>query len=519
MQKEVLFGKDAREKLLSGAQKITNAVKVTMGAMGKCVLIGEAYYGDNGLTPLKNKVTKDGWTVTKYFQLPDPIEQRGAMMIAEAATKTMEEAGDSTTLTCVLAESLITSGMELIENGVNSQLIKKELDAALVYVIDELKKISIPVRGDNKRIKQIATVSANNDTEIGQLIADAYLKIGDDGVIDIEESKGVRTEIKITDGIKFDKGWVSNAFVNNRAKETCEFIEPLILLYEKRITHHTQIIEAVKVASENGRPLLIICEDADEEGLAFLAMNNLQKRVMVCVVKSPEFGDNRREYMEDIAMITGATYISDTKGVDIKNITIDELGEAKKIVVSKTETIIIEGMGNPEIINDFVNDLKMNLVQTETEELKYPIEKRIARLTGGVAVIYVGAATEVELREKMDRVDDAVRATKSAIAEGFVAGGGSSLLNINTKFHLMNHALISPIKQICENAGVKKDIIDMFSFDSNKNIGYNVLTNKMSDMISDGIIDSTKAIRCALTNAVSVAGMVLTSECVIITTQ
>lgn len=528
MTKAVHFGEESRNKILKGVQAITEAVRVTMGANGKCVLIGNAVYGNDGMVQLPTLVTKDGWTVTKHFELSDPVENRGAMMIKEAATKTVEQVGDATTCTCVLAEAIISKGIELINKKANSQELKRGIDAAAEYVVNELKNISTPVRGDLERVRQIATVSANNDKYIGNLIADAISKIGYDGVIDIEASKGVETEIKISDGIKFDKGWISPLFVNNPAKETCEYENPFILLYEKKITHHSQVQKALEICMAQGKPLLIICDDADEEGLAFLAVNNYQKRVMVCAVKSPEFGNMRRDWMEDIALLTGGSYVSDIRGVKIQDIEVNGFGRAKKVIVSKTETVIIGGDGNQAMIEDFVNNLKMNLTQAKTEDEKDPIEKRIARLQGGIAVIQVGAATETELKEKMDRVDDSVRATKAAIAEGFVAGGGTAFLRIPEPttdatgyciagWNIVFDALETPFKQICFNAGVDGDKKLSEVVKSSGNIGYNVLTNKIEDMVEAGIIDSTKALRCALTNAVSVAGMVLTSECSITT--
>lgn len=533
MQKQVLFGKDSREKIMSGVKQITDAVRVTMGANGKCVLIGNAVWGNDGMVNLPTIVSKDGWTVTKHFDLADPIENRGAMMIKEAATKTVEQVGDATTCTCVLADAMIQEGMALINNGANSQEIKKGMDKATEIVISELKKVSTPVRGDLERVRQIATVSANNDHTIGDLIADAISKIGYDGVIDIEPSKGMETEIKVFDGLKFDRGWISALFVNNPAKEICEFESPFILLYDKKVTHHTQIEKALNLVMQKGRPVLIICDDVEDEGLAFLAMNNYQQRIKVCAVKSPEFGDGRRDWMEDIALLTGGTYMSDIRGVGIKSITLDDLGEAKKVIVSKTETIIVDGKGTKEKIEELVNNLKMNLTQAKTEEDRLPIEKRIARLTGGIAVIQVGAATETELKEKMDRVDDSVRATKAAIAEGFVAGGGTAFAKIAPKIFITKTsptsfelgqqiicaALSKPLKQIVENAGIESEEIWLKVVSAKPNEGYNALTGKIEDMLDSGIIDSTKALRCALQNAVSVAGMVLTSECSIITTS
>ena len=527
MQKEILFRKESRDRLLKGVQKITDAVRVTMGAAGKCVLIGNAVYNDGFLYHLPTIVSKDGWTVTKHFELQDPVENRGAMMIKEAATKTVEQAGDATTCTCVLAESLITNGMKLIDEGANSQELKKGMDKALEYVIDELKKMSVPVKGDIERIRQVATVSANNDKVIGDLVAAAYEKIGNDGVINIEASKGTATEIKIGDGFEFERGWVSHMFINNRAKEICEFENPYILLYDKKISSHVQIDKALALAKHN--PLVIICDDAIEQGLAYLAMNTYDKRIRCCVVKAPEFGDARADFMEDIALLTGGIYVSDIRGVNIKDVTDRHFGRADKVVVSRNATSIVGGKGNKGAVEDFINDLKMNLVEAKTEEEKYPIEKRIARLTSSVATIQVGAATETELNEKLDRVDDAVRATKAAISEGFVAGGGTAFLRISLPIvaglknddlaegcDLIFESLKKPLLQICENAGVEwSEVLDeVLARDGD--MGYDALSGKIVDMVEAGIIDSTKALRCALTNAVSVAGMVLTSECSII---
>lgn len=528
MIKEVLFGSESRERILAGVQKITKAVAVTMGAAGRCVLIGEATYGNDGIVNLPTKVTKDGVTVARHFSLSDAVENRGAMMIIEAATKTMQEAGDSTTATCVLAENIISNGMKLINEGANPQQLKKGMDNALVYVVKELKKLSTPVKGDIERIRQIACVSSNNDNVIGDLIADAYSKIGDEGIIDIEASNGVATEIKISDGFKIDRGWISPLFVNNPAKEICEYDNPLILLYDKKITHHTQIERAIGVSIQENKPLLIICEDAEEEGLAYMAINTYQKRFRVCAVKAPEFGNLRREWMEDIALTTGGDYVSDLHGLDIKEVELSNFGQAEKVIISNTETVIKGGKKNQEKFDEFIADLKMNLTQAKTEDEKYPIEKRIARLNSSVATIQVGAATETELKEKLDRVDDSVRATRAAISEGFLAGGGTAFLRIKFPeieggsklidgMELVFESLVMPLKQICENTGVNGELILAKVLDKSGNIGYNALTDEIVDMVEAGIIDSTKALRCALTNAVSVAGMVLTSECSIIT--
>ena len=532
MNKKTLYGSEARAKVLEGVKKISAAVKVTLGGAGRNVLIAQSAVIDYGVHNLPIEVSKDGYRVTQRFDLDDPFEKVGVLMIKEAAQKTVDQAGDATTSTVVLAEAIITEGIKLIDAGMNPMELKKGIDKGVECVVEELRKSSVAIKGDIEKIRQIATVSANNDEEIGNLIADAFSKIGDEGVIDIEASRSVNTEIKISDGYKFDKGWVSPLFINNKEKQICEFIDPLILLYEKRVTHHTQVERALTLAMQKGKPILIICEDADEEGLAFLAMNTIQKRIQCCVVKSPSFGDLRREEMEDIATLTGGTYISDSKGVGVKEIEIENFGSAKKVIISKEETVIIGGNADAESFTDLINELRMNLTQAKNEDEKFPIEKRIARLTGGVAVIQVGAATETAMKEKLDRVDDAVRATKAAIAEGYVVGGGIALLRINplTKVEpnetegfragvkLIISILSEPFKQICVNAGADKDKCLENVLRGTYNDGYNAKTGKIEDLLKAGIIDPVKALRCALQNAASSATMILTSEAMIVDT-
>jgi chaperonin GroEL len=529
MNKTVLFGKEARDKILAGVKKITDAVRVTMGSSGKCVLIGDASYADGFMIQHPTIVTKDGYTVTKHFSLPDLIENRGALMIKEAAQQTVNEAGDATTCTCILADAIVSEGMKYIDAGANSQELKKGIDSAVELVVQKLKEISIPVGNDNEKIFNIATVSANNDTSIGRLIADAYKKIGSYGVIDIEPSSGLKTEIKLTDGVKIDRGWVSNLFVNNRSKETCEFNDCLILLYDKRVNHYTQLERALHLAQQKNSPILIICEDLDEQGLGFLALNVARGTIKACAIKSPEFGDARREWMEDLELLTGATYISDLKGIGIKEVEFEHFGFAKKVVVSRNETVIVGGDIKPNQLDEFVTDLKINLTQCKNEDERFPIEKRIARLTGGVAVIQVGAATETEMKEKLDRFDDAVRATKAAISEGFIVGGGIAFIRIAEEFNhpidapsdfelgkkLLIDILSRPFKQMIDNVGweiqpkYEKILVEK------GNIGYNTRTGEICDLIEAGIIDSTKALRCALINAASIAGMILTTETLI----
>lgn len=529
MNKIVLYGEESRSKLLAGVDKIVRAVACTMGAAGKNVLIGDAIYHDGWLIPTPIRVSKDGYTVAKYFDLVDPIEQRGAMMIKEAATKTVEEAGDATTCTCVLAGALISEGSKKINAGANSQQIKKGMDTALIHVLESLTKMSIIVKGDKSRINQIATVSANNDTEIGKLISDTFETIGEDGIIDIEPSKGLITETKITDGYRLNRGWLSPWFINNRAKETCEFTNPLILMYQNKINHHTQIDMALDIAVAENRPLLLICDDCVDEALAYLSINTQNKSISACAVKSP-FGDNKNEEMEDIALLTGGIYLSDIKGIDIaKEMELSLFGQAGKVIVSKNEAVIISGVKDEAKFDEMIADLRMNLTQAKTEDERFPIEARIARLTGSTAVIMVGAATETEMKEKMDRVDDAVRATKAAISEGGLAGGGTGFIRVkndiqtypnadfNSGIEIVFNALEMPLKQICQNAGMNELNILVKIKSANGNVGYNVLADKIEDMAEAGIIDSTRALKSAITNAVSVAGMILTCECCIIT--
>lgn len=531
MRKQTLYGKEAREKVMEGVKKIAAAVKVTLGPMGRNVLISQSAVIDYGVHSFPIHVTKDGYTVAKAFDLDEPFEKAGVLMVKEAAQKSVNQAGDGTTSTILLTESIVIEGVRLIEAGANPMELKSGIDAAVDHVVSELKKMAIPIRGDLEKIRQIATVSANNDKKIGDWIAQAFEKIGEDGVIDIEDSKGVTTEIKLTDGYKFDRGWVSPLFINNKEKQLCEFIDPLILLYEKKVTHHSQVHNAIKLALEMTRPILIICEDADEEGLAFLAMNTMRNNIQCCVVKAPGFGHSRREEMEDIATLTGGTYISDSKGTGIKEVSFEHFGQAKKIIVTKEETIIIGGNSNKEQVDTLLNELKMNIASAKNEDEKYPIEKRIAKLTGGVAVIQVGAATETEMKENLDRFDDSVRAVKAAISEGYLPGAGTSFIRIaqgmwnpdsrtdfSNGFQIIAEILGDPLLQICTNAGVDAaKVLEGVKLNQGA-VGYNAKTGRMEDLILTGIIDPAKVLRCALQNAASAASMILTSEVLIVDT-
>lgn len=516
MNKKTLYGAEARAKLLSGVKKIAAAVKVTLGPMGRNVLISQSMVVDYGVHNLPIHVTKDGYTTTRGFEInDDPFEQAGVLMIKEAAQKSVDQAGDGTTTTVVLAEAIVAKAIELIENGSNPVELKRSIDKGVQEVVDQLKQMAIPIKGNNDRIRQIATISANNDIEMGNLIADAFAKIGEEGIIDLEAGQSVNTEIRIADGYKWDKSWVSPSFINNKEKQTCEFENPVILLYDKRITHHTQIVRALELVMKSGRPLLVVCEDAAEEGLATLAINNLQGRIKICVVKAPEFNEKRREAMEDIALLTGATYVSDIRGIDIKELEWDHFGHASKALVTKDETVIIGGHGDKAAIEDLLNELKMNLTQAKNEDEKAPIERRIAKLKGGVAVIEVGAATETEMKEKLDRYDDAVRAVKAALSEGYIVGAGTAFLRVNTSSEIINSVLSAPLKQICDNSGVESDKIVSEIKSLQGNMGYNAKTDKVEDLIEAGVIDPVKVLRCALTNAGSSAGMIITTEALI----
>ncbi len=525
MNKKTLYGKEARAAVLAGLNKIADAVVTTLGPAGRNVLISESVVVDYSTRNLPISVTKDGYRTTQAFQLQDPFESVGVTIAKECAQKTVNQAGDGTSSTILLLRAMVKRGVELVDNGANPMELKRSLDKAVEYVVSELKKMATPIKGDIEKIRQIATISGNNDPEIGEWIAKAFEKIGEDGVIDLEPSSGVTTEIKISDGYKWNNGWGSTSpyFINQPDKQICEFENPLILLYEKTINHNTQIETAIRLSLSAGRPLLIVCEDVKDHGLSFLAMNTIQKNIQCCVVKAPAFGNERRLEMEDIAMLTGGTYISDSKGIDIKKVTLGNLGKAKKVVVSKDDTVIIGGVADASSVTNVLNELKMNLAQAKNEDEKAPIEKRIAKITGGVAVIQVGAATETEMKEKMDRFDDSVRAVKAAISEGFVCGAGTAFLRIPIPVEEMSGAsgllyevLQDPLVQICKNAGIE-DVAGTVKrvCCAAGNIGYNAKTDKIEDLVLSGIIDPVKVLRCALQNSASSAGMILTSEVII----
>lgn len=524
MHKKTLYGREAREKLLSGINKITDAVAVTLGPQGRNVLIAQVIEANYATHSLPIEVTKDGYRVTQRFDLEDFFERAGIVLVKECCQKSVDQSGDGTTSTAILMRHMVQDGIKEIEAGANPMELKKEMDTAVKRVVSVLKTRAIQVRNDNEKLFQIATISANNDIEMGRMVADAFKKIGHEGVVDIEAGKSVNTEIKIASGYRFDKSWISPYFMTHREKQIAEFENPLILLYNRIITHHTQIQKAMEIAIKASRPVLIICPDAKDEGLAYLVLNVLKQNIKCCVVRAPGIGEAQREEMEDLAILTGATFMADNRGNDIKAIEFKHFGSAKKVIVTKDETIIIEGESDKDALQSLLNELRMNKTQTKNEDEAAPIEKRIAKLTGGVAVIQVGAATDTEMKEKMDRFDDSIRAVKSAIAEGYTVGAGTALLRIASGSRIVDSAMAMILRQICDNIGLKKrqwwefwkpkHIFDQVK-DATGNMGYNAKTGKVEDLIVAGVLDPVKVLRCAVQNAASSAGMVLTTECLI----
>lgn len=509
---QILYGTEARNKLRIGINKIADVICVTLGPAGRNIISGKSIPTQQGIQHYMPDVSKDGVGISRQIILDDHLENIGAMLLKDACEKTMSQAGDGTTTTCLLTRSIIEKAIPAIENGTNPMEIKRELDIECAYIVEQLKQMAIPVGSDIEKIRQVATVSANNDPSIGDLIAEAFKKIGMDGMIDIEEAKGVKTEIKLTDGFKFDRGYVSPYFITDQAKNECELIEPYILLYDKKLTLLKPLENILTSVIQDQRPLLIICDDADGQALASFTMNAAQGKLRSCIVKCPEFTETKREAMEDLAIVTGAIYINEEKGVSLENADKSFLGKAAKVIISKDETIIVAGNKDQTALTACLDNLKMNLVKAEGIE-KDKIEKRIARLQGGIAVLSVGAPTETEMKERKDRCDDAIRATKAAISEGFVAGAGTAFLRVqDIKNPILKEVLKEPLKQICTNAGVDGEQILKQVLGLNGSMGYNAKTDKIEDLIESGIIDPLKVVRCSLENAVSVAGMILTSE-------
>lgn len=521
MAKIVSFDSEARAKLKSGIDQLANAVKVTLGPKGRNVVIQKSFGA-----PI---ITKDGVTVAKEIELEDAVENMGAQMVKEVASKTADAAGDGTTTATVLAQAMVNAGMKYVTAGANPMDLKRGIDKAVSTVIADLKSQSEVVGSDFGKIKQVASISANNDDEIGSLIADAMKRVTKDGVITVEEAKGTDTYVDEVIGMQFDRGYLSPYFITNTENMTTEYDNPLILIHDKKISNVQEIVPILEKAVQTGRPLLIIAEDVDSQALGTLVVNRLRAGLKIVAVKAPGFGDRRKAMLEDIAILTGGVVISDEKGYKLENATLEELGQAEKITVDKDNTTIVNGKGQQADINSRIGQIKAQIETTTSDYDKEKLQERLAKLAGGVAVLYVGAATEVEMKEKKDRVDDALHATRAAVEEGIVAGGGvalvraiSSLTDLkganedeNLGILIVKKALESPLRTIAENAGVDGSVVLQAVANAKGANGYNARTDQYEDLKKAGVIDPTKVTRVALENAGSIASMVLTTECVI----
>ena len=521
MAKEIHFNSDARDSLKEGVDALANAVKVTLGPKGRNVVI-EKIYGCPS-------VTKDGVTVAKEIELEHKIENLGAQMVKEVASKTADLAGDGTTTATVLAQAIITHGLKNVAAGANPMDLKRGIDKAVTSVVAELKKISQSVGDDNSKIEQVASISANNDSTIGKLIAEAMAKVKKEGVITVEEAKGTETYVDVVEGMQFDRGYLSPYFVTNADKMTADLEQPMILIYDKKISNMKELLPILEPVAQSGKTLLIIAEDVDGEALATLVVNKIRGSLKIAAVKAPGFGDRRKAMLEDIAILTGGTVISEERGFKLESATIDMLGTAEKITLDKDNTTIVNGAGNHEDIKARVNQIKAQIETTTSDYDKEKLQERLAKLAGGVAVLYVGAASEVEMKEKKDRVDDALAATRAAIEEGFVPGGGVALVRAGqvltsmkgenddetTGIAIVYRAIEEPLRQIVENAGMEGSVVVAKVKEGKGDFGFNAKTDEYQNMYEAGIIDPTKVTRIALENAASVSGLLLTTEATI----
>ncbi|MBK6481605.1 MAG: chaperonin GroEL [Chitinophagaceae bacterium] len=522
MSKLINYTTDARDRLKKGVDALADAVKVTLGPKGRNVVI-EKKYG----APL---ITKDGVTVAKEIELEDPIENMGAQMVKEVASKTADVAGDGTTTATVLAQSMITVGLKNVAAGANPMDLKRGMDRAVEKVIDHLKSQSQNVGNDNKKIEQVATISANNDTEIGKLIAEAMAKVKKEGVITVEEAKGTETTVEIVEGMQFDRGYLSPYFVTNPDKMEADLERPYILIYDKKISSMKDLLPILEKVAQTGAPLLIIAEDLEGEALATLVVNKIRGTLKVTAVKAPGFGDRRKEMLEDIAKLTGGIVISEEQGYKLESATVAYLGKAEKIVVDKDNTTIVNGAGKKADILARVNQIKAQIESTTSDYDKEKLQERLAKLSGGVAVLYIGAASEIEMKEKKARVDDALHATRAAVEEGIVPGGGVAYIRTiesleklksanddeETGIQIIRRALEEPLRQIAINAGLEGSIVVQKVKEGKGDFGFNARTEVYEKMFAAGVIDPTKVTRVALENAVSIASMLLTTECVIV---
>ncbi len=522
MAKDIKFDIEARDGLKRGVDALANAVKVTLGPKGRNVIIGKSFGGPT--------VTKDGVTVAKEIELKDPLENMGAQMVKEVASKTNDLAGDGTTTATVLAQAIVKEGLKNVAAGANPMDLKRGIDKAVEAIVADLAKQAQVVGSDSEKIKQIASISANNDEVIGDLIAKAFGKVGKEGVITVEEAKGTDTYVDVVEGMQFDRGYLSPYFVTNPEKMNVELENPYILLYDKKVSSLKELLPILEPVAQSGKPLLIIAEDVDGEALSTLVVNKLRGALKIAAVKAPGFGDRRKAMLEDIAILTGGTVIAEESGYTLENTTLEMLGTAEKVTIDKDNTTLVNGAGSADMIKNRVNQIKGQMETTTSDYDKEKLQERLAKLAGGVAVLYVGAASEVEMKEKKDRVDDALHATRAAVEEGIVAGGGVALLRAKsvlekikpenadeaTGIQIVSRAVESPLRTIVENAGLEGSVVVAKVSEGKGNFGYNAKTDEYVDMLKAGIIDPKKVTRVALENAASVSGMILTTECALV---
>ena len=521
MAKEIVFNNDAREQLRKGVDALANAVKVTLGPKGRNVVIDKKFGAPQD--------TKDGVTVAKEIELENGIENMGAQMVKEVASKTNDQAGDGTTTATVLAQAIVNTGLKNVTAGANPMDLKRGIDKAVAAIVADIKAQSQEVGGDINKIKQVATISANNDTQIGDIIAEAMEKVTKDGVITIEEAKGIETSVKVVEGMQFDRGYISPYFVTDTEKMEAVYDNPYILIYDKKISTMKDLLPVLEKVVQTGRPLLIIAEDVESEALATLVVNRLRGSLKIVAVKAPGFGDRRKEMLEDIAILTGGTVISEDKGYKLEDADIMMLGQAEKVNIDKDNTTIVSGKGDAEMIKARVNQIKAQIEKTTSDYDREKLQERLAKLAGGVAVIYVGAASEVEMKEKKDRFDDALHATRAAVEEGIIPGGGTAYIRAIEKLgaikaenedeklgiEIIRRAVEEPLRQIVENAGLEGSVVVNEVKNGKGDYGYNARTEKYENLFQSGVIDPAKVTRVALENAASIAGMLLTTECVL----
>ena len=522
MAKEIKFDIEARDGLKKGVDALANSVKVTLGPKGRNVILSKSFGGP--------QVTKDGVTVAKEIELENELENMGAQMVKEVASKTNDLAGDGTTTATVLAQAIVKEGLKNVASGANPMDLKRGIDKAVLCITDELNKQSKQVGNSSEKIKQVASISANNDNTVGNLIAQAFEKVGKEGVITVEEAKGTDTYVDVVEGMQFDRGYLSPYFVTNADKMITELENPYILLFDKKISNLQEILPILEPVSQSGRSLLIIAEDVEGQALATLVVNKLRGGLKIAAVKAPGFGDRRKAMLEDISILTGGTVISEERGFSLENADLKMLGTAQSVAIDKDNTTIVNGAGKANDIKARVNQIKAQIETTTSDYDKEKLQERLAKLAGGVAVLYVGAPSEVEMKEKKDRVDDALHATRAAVEEGIVAGGGVALIRTkeklsklnsensdeNTGIQIVEKAIESPIRTIVENAGGEGSIVISKVLESKDNIGYDAKKEEYVDMLKAGIIDPKKVTRIALENAASVAGMILTTECAVV---